>query len=143
MPGAVESAYISAYITGQPEAAEILTRTAKRESRLKRIGVHERDQHHSRTVWVKSVKRGWVRKWCQPYRANQWSTRGQHGLMAGYHMRYLPLGGFCMPPSVFDIPLVSAYAAARKLKKACEKERKCTYRNITKYWHGKGYRKKL
>jgi hypothetical protein len=117
----------------------ILKKTCRRESRCRPIKKHKVDEHLSRVVWKNAVKRGYLVSSCQPYHGG-WSTRGSFGLMAAYHIKYLPFGGYCLPAEVFDIPLVSAYASMKKIEKICSKSTNCTYDYVRDFWNGRGYR---
>lgn len=80
------------------------------------VRVHAIDLKFSARAWRKSVAVGWLDPECQPLDAGPWSTRGSWGLFAAYHARFLPA---CSPAWLFDVPLVSAYVAAKKLEGHC------------------------
>jgi hypothetical protein len=117
----------------------ILKKTCRRESRCRPVKKHRVDAHLSKVVWENAVRRGYLEPSCQPYHEG-WSTRGSFGLMAAYHVKYLPFGGYCLPAEVFDIPLVSAYASMKKIEKICGKNTNCTYDYVRDFWNGRGYR---
>ena len=108
-----------------------------RESRCsKRISVHARDAHHTSRAYRKAIERGWLRGWCQGP-GGGWSTRGAHGLMAAYHLRYLGIP--CLPAAALDVPIFSAVAAARKAARLCKTRGACTGAALRDYWHGRGW----
>jgi hypothetical protein len=114
-----------------------LVAICKRESKCKRaISIHRGDAMHHGRVWRRAVARGWLQPWCQDSREG-WSTRGSHGLMAGYHMRYL--GVPCLPAAALDVPLLSAIAAARKAARLCTAKGACDAESLRDYWHGRGF----
>lgn len=92
---------VGAALAGEPELGPRLVDVARRESRLSLVGVHAIDSR-----WSSSVRpRGCT--------GDGWSTRGAHGMMASYAMPHLPSWLRCSP-WVLDVPVVSAYAAARR-----------------------------
>lgn len=108
---------IGAALAGAPELGERLVNVARRESRLLPIGVHAIDAWAGRRVAPADCP-----KLADPA---GWSTRGAHGLMAAYTMRHLPTWLRCSP-WVLDVPLVSAFAAARRARsKACHRHPRC------------------
>lgn len=114
----VASAHTAAQMVGEPGMEVELLRICRRESRCKRVGVHERDERFSSIVWRAAVRAGEVDPRCQPYRPGEWSSRGPWGLMAAYNLKWS--GVPCLQPWALDVPLVSAVIAARKLKSHCE-----------------------
>lgn len=98
-------------------SARWLRGVAYRERRgVKVASVDRRDVWASDRSWKRAVRVGWVDPSCQPKTA-QWSTRGSWGLIAAYHVRYLP--GRCWPPWVLDLPHVSVLVATAKLERIC------------------------
>lgn len=93
-----------AVLAGRPGEADRLLEIARRESGMALVGVHELDSRWSRRVRPST---------CDVHRGG-WSTRGSHGQMAAYAMAYLPKWLRCSP-WVLDIPLVSAWVAARRV----------------------------
>ena len=86
-----------------------------------RIGVHAGDiDNDPSDGWGGQVYWGHLRKWCQPYRPDQWATRGAWGLSAASNWYYLPA---CYPPEVLDIPIVAAWVAAKKYRRECPQRR--------------------
>lgn len=90
------------------------------------IGVHEIDAKKGPSVWAGVWKRGVVDRSCGFYPSPEdasprWlegaSTRGNHGLMAGYHVSLL---GDCVPLDVFDLPFFSGWVAAEKSARICD-----------------------
>ena len=59
---------------------------------------------------------GWLDSWCPwhvgPDDPERFSVRGSFGLSAAYSLRFL---GPCLPPELLDIPVISAFAAARRM----------------------------
>jgi len=98
-----------------------IRRYAWRESRGQRVGIHDRDRGAARTMVVKARRRGWLQRWCPWHRAawggsqgdvERLGVRGNFGLSYAYNARYLPVA--CFPPEWLDVPVVSAWVAARK-----------------------------
>ena len=82
------------------------------------VGVHAIDVWASPTAYQKAVDVGWLDPECQPYVPGEWSSRGSWGLLAAFQLKWV--GVKCAQPWWLDIPLVSAWAAARKLRAHCE-----------------------
>jgi hypothetical protein len=102
-----------------------LAHVCARESRCTPVGIHSGDAHHGKTVYANAVRAGWLDRGCIFHHGSpeRFSTRGTAGLMAGYHLRFLP---GCLPPEVLDLPLVSAYVAHRKAEsEACSRHPRC------------------
>lgn len=114
------SAYVAAVVVQRADIASALIRICQRESRCKRISVHERDAHISPKEYFGQVSWGHLNPECQPYKKDAWATRGSFGLSAGAHWKYMPP---CYRPEWFDIPLISAIVAARKYLVSCDKKR--------------------
>lgn len=112
-----------------------LDRTALRECRGLPCSIHDGDAHHSPAVWKAAVRAGYLDpKRCPAHRSRQgWSTRGAHGLMAGYAWRFVPEPLRCFGPEVLDVPLVSALTAAAKRRDACERGH-CSHAELTSIW---------
>ena len=91
-----------AALAGEPELGPVLVEVARRESGLSLVGIHAIDSQWSERVRPKSCPSG-----------PGWSTRGAHGAMAAYSIRWLP-SAFRCSPWVIDLPIVSAYASARR-----------------------------
>lgn len=103
---------VGAALAGDPELGPVLVDVARRESQLQLVGVHARDARWSRHVRPRGCD------------GDGWSTRGVHGLMAGYSMRHLPIGR--CSPWLLDVPLVSAYVATRRARsRACRAAPRC------------------
>src|SRR5688572_3764014 len=116
------ASYIGACMAGSCGLGADLARIARRESNLSLIGVHTIDARWSDVAWRNAVRVGWVDPQCQP-RAQGWATRGSHGLFAAYSARFL---WRCANPTWLDVPLISAFAAARRIRsKACGAHRRC------------------
>jgi len=109
------------------------------------IGVHRIDAWAGNIVYAKKKKHGRIgecRLFSEPKSirsmtrwVERWSTVGNHGLMFGHNYRHL---GACMPMSIFEVPFLSALAAARKAQELCSKLRakdvECTSENLRARW---------
>ena len=108
------------------------------------IGIHADDAHLGQGAWTGVWKRSKVDHACGFYPdpstvdESWWpqaSTRGNHGLIAAYHIFLL---GPCVPLEVLDVPFFSAWAAARKASNACDALRKrgksCTRERLRCAW---------
>lgn len=112
-----QSITIVATIMDKPQIAKKLRRICFRESRCRAVGVHKGDaQLAYKDGWAGQVKMKHIDPKCQPYRKDQWATRGAFGLSAVSHWAYMPK---CYQPEWFDVPLVSAWVAANKYMKRC------------------------
>ena len=114
-----------------------LDRTCAREARCQAVSIHERDRWASRRVWNAAKRAGLIDPQRCPFHRyawdpQGWSTRGAYGLMAGYAWKFLD--GLCAPPSILDIPLVSAWVARKKAAALCSERRACSYRARTQWW---------
>lgn len=98
-----------ANLAGAPWAAEELHRVGYAESRNKALGVHKGPNAPGRVFYFAAQRAGWLTD-CNPRAPEEWGPRGTYGLVAAYHVRHL---GECVAPEALDIPLVSAYLAAR------------------------------
>jgi hypothetical protein len=136
---------IAANIVGKPELADELHVVCKRESKCSRVGIHDGDRWAGKTMYRKAMQVGWLDAWC-PWHANtddpeRFSVRGSFGLSAAYSLRFLAP---CLPPEVLDIPVVSAYAAAKRMLSQCEKHGACERKGYRRYWVGaKRYDRRL
>lgn len=88
--------YLGALVAGEPELGPLLEHIAWRESRLELVGLHPEDA------------------WMQRSLGDGWSTRGAHGMVAAYAWPHVPAWLRWWGPSVLDVPLVSAFAGARR-----------------------------
>jgi len=97
----------------------VLDHIGERESAMKVVGIHAIDAKWGKTAYKRAVRVGWIEPSCQAYTPHgAWSTRGSFGLLAAYHVHYLPQ---CAPPFLFDLPIVSAAVSAEKLIRHCAK----------------------
>jgi len=137
------AAEIVAAMFGQPEVANELQVICHRESRCKSIGIHERDRWAGKTMHRNAMRVGWLQSWCpwhqKPKDPDRFSVRGSFGLSAAYSLRFLAP---CLPPEVLDIPLVSAYAAAKRAIAQCERYGACTRAEHRSYWAGNNRKKR-
>jgi hypothetical protein len=113
----VPASRVAAHALGRPDLADDIVAVTRRESRGVRVGVHECDAWASRRVREAAIRTGWLDERCRNAPPHGWSTRGAHGLMAGFNLRYL--GTTACVPWVLDIPIVSAVAAVRKAAAVC------------------------
>lgn len=94
-------------MVASPGDVGTLRAIAYRESRGRWLGRHKVDHR----------PRGWKGNGSRAARrvgSRDWSTRGSWGHVAAYAMPYLP----CLPPRVLDLPIVSAWVAAKRLRRA-------------------------
>jgi hypothetical protein len=117
--------YAGACLAGHPEMGPALHRIALRESRGAWVSVHQRDARWSAIARDKALNRGWLSPLCPFTKQREgWASRGRHAVFAAYSMRFL--GGLCLPPSVLDIPIASAFVAARRASAAgCDRAPRC------------------
>lgn len=109
----VPAARIAAQAFDVPEAD--LVAIVRRESAGQRVGVHEGDAWASRLVCRKARRVGWLAEDVD-CTSGGWSTRGCSGIMVGYGLRYI---GMSRWPWLFDVPLISTIAAARRWRDVC------------------------
>jgi hypothetical protein len=112
------AAWIVCLLLGRPDVAPELLRICGRESRCQPVGVHEGDAHLSRRGYYGQVALGHLDPSCQPYVPRGWATRGPWGLSAASHWEFLPR---CYQPQVLDLPIVSAWVAARRWLEWCDR----------------------
>ena len=117
---------VGAYAAGRPEYAPEIFRICRRESwGCRRIGVHV--GHVARlppSVFVAAARRSGVFDggcWTHRVAAVEWGPRGPHGHVPGHALKHLPR---CTPPAALDVPLVSAYVAARRLEELASRYRR-------------------
>ncbi len=113
-----QSAAIAANALKAPSVAPALVKICHRESRCRPVKIHSIDRAHSERVYRKAVKVGWLDPKCQPPKKGAYSTRGSFGLMFAYHAHFIAP---CIPPEYFDVPIISAFAAAMKLIEHCDR----------------------
>lgn len=120
------AAYVAALLVGEPDLGPRLEAICERESKCTIIGAHPDDAGQSRAVWTAAARTGKLDPRCQPHRARAWSTRGSFGTMAAYTVVHLP--GTCWQPEALDIPILAAFASARRMKApACRRVRGCRH----------------
>lgn len=108
------------------------------------IGIHAGDAHLGRSAYTGVWARSKVDHACEFYPDpdavdDDWwpqaSTRGNHGLIAAYHVHLL---GPCVPLEALDVPFFSAWAAARKAAKVCAslkaQRKSCTRERLRCAW---------
>ena len=131
--GAREASYAGARIAGSPTLGKEISAIAWRESRHTRVGIHKGDSWASGTAYKRALAKGYISPLCPVWGPpKEYGVRGAHGLMSAYHLRYLPIP--CLPPQVFDIPVVSAYAAAKKAQDICKRYGACTKQERHLIW---------
>lgn len=123
----VDASRVGAALAGYPELGPQLEAICRRESGCSYVGLHDLDARHGSAAWRNAVRVGWLDpQRCATHRrgeAARWSTTGAHGQLAAYSVRWL---GLCAPPWVLRIPVVSAFAAARRAgSKRCGQVRRC------------------
>lgn len=114
---------LGAMLAGRGDLARELVSVCKRESSCRWVRVHRGDVWAGALAKAKALRVGWLSPWC-PWTwlpAREYAVRGSHGLMAAYSMRFLG----CLPPHVLDIPLVSAFVAAKRATNQCERYGAC------------------
>lgn len=117
----LEAIEFAARAHGRPDIVPALEAVCRRESRCKRIGVHEIDARPDASSYAGQVRLGHLDEQCQPRGDwRRWGTRGIFGLNAADHWEYLPP---CYEPEVLDLPVVSAMIAARKYLRRCDGKR--------------------
>lgn len=82
------ASWAGAWLAGQPQCADELVVVARRESGLSLVSIHEGD------------------KWMERRLGAGQSTRGVHGMVAAFSLPQAPW--------LLDVPLVSAFVAARR-----------------------------
>lgn len=116
------AAHVAAVVTGAP--LRTLLHVCERESGCRALGVHRVDAGAGAVHWRIAVRGGALHpSRCRAHalgeRAREWSTRGPFGSVAAYSVRYLPAPLDCIaPPSVLDVPIVSALAAGWRMVEA-------------------------
>jgi hypothetical protein len=111
-PGPKASLHIAANVE-HADYAE-LYRIARRESALRTVGAHTADSWAASTMWGRARDVGWISKDCP---SADTAVHGILGLSAPFHFRWLGLR--CARPEIFDVPIVSAFAGARKHNARC------------------------
>jgi len=111
-------------------------------------GVHHRDGKWGRLAYAKANRSGRLSQDCafhrEPYDASEqwwaaWSTVGNHGLMTAHNLHRL---SDCLPQETFELPILSAFAAAHKAKAFCAMlgrrfpDVPCTHKWLRCHWAG-------
>lgn len=135
-----QAARVGAHLAGQGHLTRELQGICRRESRCNAIGIHEIDREYGPLMYKKAHLVNWLYSWCPFHRGDpeRFGVRGSFGLSAAYSLRFLP---GCWPPEVMDIPIVSAYLAAKRAENQCKKYGACTKKAHRKFWAG-GFRKR-
>lgn len=129
----IPASHLAARWVGSVPGAELAS-IARRESRGRWIGIHEGDRWLSSAAHRRALSRGWLRPWCPFHRSPEgMGTRGAHGLVAAYSLRWL---GPCVPPEALDVPLLSAIAAARRAAHQCRRYQACDREARRLVWRG-------
>lgn len=105
------AAHVGAALAGHPELGAVLERVCDRESDCELVSIHRGDARWSTWAWRTAIRSGRIDPRCQPLH-DGWSTRGAWGTMAAFTVVHTGLP--CAPAWVLDIPLVGAFAAARR-----------------------------
>ena len=126
---------VGAALAGEPQLSKELTRICRRESHCRLVGAHVRDVWAGPVMAKKAKARGWLQAECFWHRgdATRFSTRGIHGMSAAYSLRFVDT---CLPPEALDIPLVSAYIAAKRSRFMCERHGACNRKERHRRWVG-------
>lgn len=95
-----------------------LVRICHRESRCRRIGVHEIDAWLGARAYREARDNQDLPDTCPWYRergrARRWATRGSWGTVAAYTVHEIG----CWPPEILDIPIFGSLAAGLRLRRA-------------------------
>ncbi|MEM6994393.1 MAG: hypothetical protein AAF721_28015 [Myxococcota bacterium] len=126
---------VGSLVAGEPQLAKELLSICRRESHCRPVGAHVKDMPAGPTMHRKAMARDWLADDCiwhrgDPYR---FSTRGVHGISAAYSLRFV---GRCLPPEALDIPIVSAYAAAKRSRFMCDRHGACDRQQRHRRWVG-------
>lgn len=126
---------VGTLLAGEPRLARELLAICRRESHCRAVRAHVRDMQAGPIMFKKAMARGWLSEACIWHGGDRhrYSTRGVHGISAAYSLRFV---GVCLPPEALDIPLVSAYAAARRSRHMCERHGACTRHERHRRWVG-------
>jgi hypothetical protein len=116
--------WVVCLVLGEPDLVKPLLEICERESRCQPIGVHNVDAHLSWRGYHGQVGLGHLDPDCQPYEPRGWATRGPWGLSAASHWEYLPR---CYSPAALDVPIVSAWVAARAYQRRCRGKPKASW----------------
>jgi hypothetical protein len=99
----------------------------ERESAGQWIDVHPEDAWMSQRARREALDAGYIHAWCPfTWTSSGWSTRGPHGQVAAFSMRFL---GPCAPPSLLSVPVVSAWVAVQRAE-----HRRCSYVKGCREW---------
>ena len=138
----VEASAAGSRAAGHPElAGEVLAICRSETAGCRRVGIH---RGHVPRVPGSSFRRsasGIDPEACDLHRGGspeRWGIRGPHGHAAAYAVRYL---GPCVAPEALDVPIVSAWVAARRLAVLRQRYGRRTARERAHAWrHGVGCR---
>jgi hypothetical protein len=131
----VGSSWLAAVWVGEPQLAQELVATCRRESHCRLVGGHEQDASTGAVMRRKAMAVGWLDEECGWHAGagRRFSTRGVHGMSAAYTLRFV---GECLPPEVLDVPFVSALAAARRMQAQCRDHGACSRAARHRLWMG-------
>ena len=126
---------VGSALAGEPGLAKELTAICRRESHCRLVGAHAGDASAGPLMRKKAMARGWLDPECVWHRGDgrRFSTRGIYGMSAAYSLRFVDA---CMPPEVLDVPVVSAYVAAKRSRFMCDRHGACTRQQRHRRWVG-------
>lgn len=123
---------------GRPDLAPELRAICARESKCKAVSIHNGDRSFARTMYHNAVRAKWLSpQTCKHHRGEvtRFGVRGAWGTSAAYTLWHL---GVCLPPEVLDIPIVAAYATAKRMIYQCKRYRACDPKRRHELWAGIG-----
>lgn len=121
----VPASHLGAALAGYPDLGPTLAAITRRESSGQWVSIHPGDSWAAPHAWRGALARGWLSSSCGWHSSpDGMSTRGSFGLIASYSLRHLGLP--CLPPWVLDVPIVSAFVAAKRAgSKRCGQVARC------------------
>ncbi len=102
-------------------------RVCHRESRCEAIGKHTIDASSAAPMYKRATTAGVLLSWC-PWHREPVGVTGPHGLSYEYTLQALPRWQRCIPPKVFALPIVSAWAWLKRQEWRCERYGACNRR---------------
>lgn len=138
----VEACAAGARGAGHPElAAEVLAICRTETAGCRRVGVHRGHVPRVPGATFRRAASGLDPEACELHRGGapeRWGIRGPHGHAAAFAVGYL---GPCVAPEALDVPIVSAWAAAKRLAALRQRYGRRTARERAHAWrHGVGCR---
>lgn len=112
----VEACAAGARGAGHPDLAlEVLAICERETAGCRRVGIHRGHVPRVPGLTFRRSATGLDPEACELHRGGapeRWGIRGPHGHAAAFAVRYL---GPCVAPEALDVPIVSAWTAARRL----------------------------